>query len=397
MELLERDGALDVLKERLRAVMQGPGHVAVIAGEAGIGKTSVLKAVAAHCIDTDVWWGHCDALQTPHPLAPLHDIVRSTGVSVGSLLNEGAGRDVIFEAVLAELQQRRRPVFMVIEDAHWADEATLDLLKFLGRRIEGTRCLLVISYRDDEVGPAHPLRSVIGDLPSAVLTRVDLHRLSADAVGILARRALRSPGGVYKATRGNPFFVTEVLRHGSDGLPRSVQDLVLARFARLSHGAQAVLRLASVIPGEDSATARGAVVRKRHGVRRGMLEFGTPDIGRVGARVPPRACARRDRELALGPSHANAARDRTECTRTRQRIGRRAGSPGASRRTRRRRCCRRAVCTASSVRSPGARRAPRGRRPLSRCPGVCRRHGRCGKRCMARSVRRRVADHRTAR
>lgn len=246
--LVERDAAMQLLEDRLRSVARGTGHTVLIGGEAGLGKTSVLKTLAERRGEAHLWWGACVALQVPHPLAPLHDIARSSEVAFRSLLSTDASRAALFEAVLTELQQARRPTLVVIEDVHWADDATLDFLKFLGRRIDRAACLLAISYRDDELTPAHPLRSLLGELPSSLVTRVDLHRLSPAAVELLARSALRSPAGVYAATQGNPFFVTELLTHGTTDVPRSVQDLVLARFARLSLGAQAIVKLASIVP-----------------------------------------------------------------------------------------------------------------------------------------------------
>ncbi|MDQ6627577.1 MAG: AAA family ATPase [Pseudomonadota bacterium] len=221
------------------------GHVVLVAGEAGVGKTSVLRALAAS--HANVWWGGCDALQTPHPLAPLLDIARDAEVRFADRL--AGPRPALFEAVLDDLRLPADPVLMVIEDAHWADDATFDLIKFLGRRIERTHALLVVSFRDDEVPAAHPLRRVIGELPRAALTRIELSRLSPEGVETLARRALRSPAGLFDATQGNPFFVTELLRHRLNEMPRTVQDLVLARFARLDKPAQAIVRLVSIVPG----------------------------------------------------------------------------------------------------------------------------------------------------
>jgi DNA-binding CsgD family transcriptional regulator/tetratricopeptide (TPR) repeat protein len=245
--LVERDAALQVLVEGLRDAAVA-GHTVLVGGEAGIGKTSLLKALAANRGDARLWWGACDALQTPHPLAPLHDIVRGGEAGFGGLLGVDADRAALFDAVLSELQHAAQPVLLVVEDAHWADEATLDLLKFLGRRIERARCLLVVSYRDDEFASTHPLRRLIGELPADLLTRVDVGHLSPAAVEVLARRALRSPEGIHAATGGNPFFVTELLQHGIDRVPRGVQDLVLARLARLGPAAQEIARLASVVP-----------------------------------------------------------------------------------------------------------------------------------------------------
>jgi DNA-binding CsgD family transcriptional regulator len=247
-ELVERGAALAALAGCLRAVHDGGGHIVLVAGEAGIGKTSVLRAFARENADLTVWWGACDALHTPHPLAPLHDIARECRPRFAALL--GGPRPALFDAVLDELRLAGAPVLVVIEDAHWADDATLDWLKFLGRRIERTRALLAVSFRDDEVGTSHPLRRVIGELPAADVTRLQLPRLSPGGVEALARRAAQSAEGVHAATGGNPFFVTEVLRHGgADGAPRTVQDLVLARYAQLGDAAQALVRLVAVVPG----------------------------------------------------------------------------------------------------------------------------------------------------
>jgi DNA-binding CsgD family transcriptional regulator len=241
--LVERDAVLQTLRECLGRASSG-GQVALVAGEAGVGKTSVLRALA-HGHDS-VWWGACDALQTPHPLAPLLDIARECSPRFAACLN--GPRPALFEAVLDELRAATAPLLVVIEDAHWADEATLDLIKFVGRRIERTHALLAVSFRDDEVTAVHPLRRVIGELAPSSLTRIELPRLSPAGVETLARRALRSPQGLFAATQGNAFFVTELLRHRVDALPPTVQALVLARYARLDKPAQAIVRLASLVP-----------------------------------------------------------------------------------------------------------------------------------------------------
>jgi DNA-binding CsgD family transcriptional regulator/tetratricopeptide (TPR) repeat protein len=245
MELVEREADLHQLRLALTAAAER-GQVALVAGEAGIGKTSLLRTLAA--THGAVWWGACDALQTPHPLAPLLDIARETGARFATAL--AGPRPALFEAVLGELRAAATPLLMVIEDAHWADDATLDLVKFLGRRIERTRALLVVSFRDDEVGATHALRRVIGELPPTAQLRIELPRLTQAGVETLARAALRSPDGLFAATHGNPFFVTELLRHPIDQVPRSVQDLVLARYARLDAPAQAIARLVSIVPSQ---------------------------------------------------------------------------------------------------------------------------------------------------
>jgi DNA-binding CsgD family transcriptional regulator/tetratricopeptide (TPR) repeat protein len=247
VSLLERETLLQGLGTLLRGVAGGRGHVALVAGEAGIGKSSLARALADQAGDAEVWWGACDALETPHPLLPLQDIARSSDVGFGHLLAAGE-RARLFEAVLSELSATRRPKLVVIEDAHWADEATLDLLKFVGRRIAHAPCLLVVTYRDDEIDAAHPLRRLTSQMPTEGSSRFELPRLSPSAVAQLARRAFRAAEGVHEITQGNPFFVSELLRNESFDVPRGVQDLVLSRLSRLSPPAQEIVRLSSIVP-----------------------------------------------------------------------------------------------------------------------------------------------------
>jgi DNA-binding CsgD family transcriptional regulator/tetratricopeptide (TPR) repeat protein len=249
-QLVEREEVLGTLRERLRLASEGFGQTVLISGEAGIGKTGVLRALAQARGGASLWWGACDALQTPHPLAPLYDVARSSDVSFAAQLQSRGNRAALFEFVIRDLQQSRPATLFVIEDAHWADDASLDLIKFLARRIDRVPCLLAVSYRDDALAATHSLRRVIGELLSPNITRVKLSRLSPEAVAVLARRALQSPSGIYEATGGNPFFVCELLRSGGEGMPRTVADLVLARFAGLTPEAQALVRFASVVPRE---------------------------------------------------------------------------------------------------------------------------------------------------
>jgi DNA-binding CsgD family transcriptional regulator/tetratricopeptide (TPR) repeat protein len=248
MNLFERDSLLESLEALLREAADGAGRVVLLGGEAGIGKTSLATALRDRRGGAGLWWGACDALQTPHPLAPLHDIARANAVRFKPLLAEGTGRAVLFEAVLSELQASSPAILFVVEDAHWADEATLDLLKFLGRRLEQVPCLLLVTYRDDEVTAHHPLRRLMGELPAARVARMQVPRLSAAAVEAMAKGALRSHEGLHAVTQGNPFFVSEMLQHGIEGVPQGVQDLVLARFARLSPAAQQVAQLGAIVP-----------------------------------------------------------------------------------------------------------------------------------------------------
>ena len=241
MELLEREQSLADLTRWLEAAT-GSGCIALVSGEAGIGKTSLMHEFSRRQSLARVLWGACDALFTPRPLAPLHDIARQTKGALLATIDSGAARDQIFTAALDELE-RGAAALVVFEDVHWADEATLDLLKFLGRRIQRTRAMLAVTYRDDEVGARHPLRFVIGDFPRPSTRRVPLSPLSRPAVEQLAQQAGRPMKDLYGITGGNPLFVTEALAAAADTVPVTLRDAVLARTARLSPAAREVAEL----------------------------------------------------------------------------------------------------------------------------------------------------------
>jgi len=247
MELLERDAPLRELETALKDATTGEGRVMLVSGEAGIGKTTLVERFTRdHRESARVLWGACDSLFTPRPLGPLYEIARQLEGSLIQLLDSQANRVALFSACLSELQ--REATIIVIEDAHWADEATLDLLKYLGRRIQRTRALLIVTCRDDEIGPQHPLRTVLGDLATSTAARRPmLPPLSVDAVRALVAGRPFDPAALHRQTDGNPFFVTEMLASGTRGIPSTVRDAVLARAARLSSSARAVLEAAAVI------------------------------------------------------------------------------------------------------------------------------------------------------
>lgn len=249
IDLLERDDALEQLSHFLSTARSGHGRTVLISGEAGIGKTALVEHFAhQQSRAAGYLWGACEALFTPCPLGPLYDIATQVGGRLAQLLRSTPEQAILFHAVLAELQQRPSPTIVVFEDVHWADEATFDLIKFLGRRITSLPVLFLITYRDSELKADHPLRSAIGDLPGKAVARLQLAPLSEQAVISLAKRAQRSVAGLYDTTRGNPFFVSEVLASETEGVPLSVCDAVLARITRFSVEARMVLELASVVP-----------------------------------------------------------------------------------------------------------------------------------------------------
>jgi len=249
MELLEREQFLVELEAILNDVSSGKGRFVLVSGEAGIGKTWLVERFTeAHKKGARVLWGACDALFTPRPLGPLYDIARQTQGNLLALLEEEAPRASIFSAALNEMENGHAPSITVIEDVHWADEATLDLLKFLGRRIHRINSMLLVTYRDDEVGADHPLRLVLGDLSHRSVVRLRLPPLSEAAVEQLAANASRHIEDLYAVTGGNPFFVTEALASKESGVPVTVRDAVLSRAGRLSPAARAALELVSVVP-----------------------------------------------------------------------------------------------------------------------------------------------------
>lgn len=248
MNLLERTSQLETLMMLLQRVSFTGGELVFLGGEAGVGKTALVQAFCAQASETaQVLVGACDALSTPRPLGPLLDIAHEAGGELAQLAFSDAPRPHLFHAALTTLAAAERVVF-VIEDAHWADEATLDLLRYLGRRVDATHALVLVTYRDDEVGPTHPLRSAMGDLATATrLHRIVLNPLSAGAVQTLARDSSIDAASLYRRTGGNPFFVTELLASDAQGISATVQDAVLARVTRLSPPARTLLDAVAII------------------------------------------------------------------------------------------------------------------------------------------------------
>ncbi|MGH9033701.1 MAG: AAA family ATPase, partial [Acidimicrobiia bacterium] len=249
MELLERDAQLSLLGEALQSAAEGHGRVALVSGDAGIGKTSLARAfVERHQDRARMLWGICDDLSTPRAFGPLLDVAGEVGDDLGSALVEGAPLERLLDLVLAELVRPPGPVVLVIDDLHWADQATLDLVVFLARRIDSLRALLVLAYRPGEMGLDHPLLRTLGRIPAHVAVRLPLEPLSVAAIGAMVG-AVAGGGAaeLHDLTGGNPFYVSEVLA-APDDVPKSVVDAVLARVARLPAPAQRLLEFVALSP-----------------------------------------------------------------------------------------------------------------------------------------------------
>ena len=245
--LLERDQQLAALERHFAAVTASmAGRFVFVGGEAGVGKTSLVRRFCAEQPIRSLS-GACDALATPHPLGPFLDIATISG-PLQDVIAGGAQPYEVAASLLNELRSSR-PSILVLEDLHWADDATLDVVRLLARRLETVPVLAVGTYRDDQVDRTHRLQILIGELATwPGVARLSLTPLSARAVAELA-----APHGVdatelYRNTGGNPFFVSEVLAAGGSRLPQTVQDAVLARVARLQLPARRLVEAVAIVP-----------------------------------------------------------------------------------------------------------------------------------------------------
>ena len=208
LELLERSHHLTVLGDLLATVLEtGEGRLVLVRGEAGVGKTAVVRRFRdQQRPPMRILWGACEALFTPCALGPFVDVARASGGELEELVERGARPHEVLSALAREVAERS-PTILVLEDLHWADEATLDVLRLLGRRVDGVRALVLASYRDDELDRAHPLRVVLGELAAGRgIERLDLAPLSPGAVAELAEPYGVDPEELYRgraATRSS--------------------------------------------------------------------------------------------------------------------------------------------------------------------------------------------------
>lgn len=253
-DLLDRDAALATLDAALAHAAAGHGQVVAVRGPAGIGKTQLIDAfLARHPSGTTSLRGSCDDLITPRPLAPLHDIGRQVGGELGALMRAGASRDEVLHALLDHLARVPPPVVLVLEDLHWADEATLDLALSLSRRIAERPLLMVISLRADELLVDRDVTRVLAAMPAGTVHHLDLPPLSLPAVSRLAAGTGIDPSALHRVTGGNPFYVTEVVASGELQPTPSVAAAVAARVGRLPAATQRLLELVSVVPARVEA------------------------------------------------------------------------------------------------------------------------------------------------
>ena len=235
MQLLERESSLASLAGYAQEARRGEGRLVLVAGEAGVGKSALVERLERDLPEARWSWGACDGLFTPRPLGPLFDLAAQLGGELLGLCRARAGREQLFDALLRQVSEPGTLDVVVVEDVHWADEATVDMLRFVGRRIKNAGVLLIATYREEDLAAGDPLRAALGELarqPAA--RRVELAPLSAGAVRQLAGPAGLDAAELYRLTGGNPFYVTAVIAAGVTEVPAAARDAVLARAVGLS-------------------------------------------------------------------------------------------------------------------------------------------------------------------
>jgi DNA-binding CsgD family transcriptional regulator/tetratricopeptide (TPR) repeat protein len=356
--LLERADELAALADLLRDVRSsGTGRMVLIGGEAGVGKTALLRAFCGDQAGTmRILWGGCEPLHTPHPLGPLLDVAEMTGGRLRELVESAARPHEVVSALISELRARP-PTLLVLEDLHWADEATLDVIALLTTRISSAPALVLVSFRDDQPDTTGQLRYLLGELVRRP-SRLKVDRLSRSAVAELAAPHGLDADELFRSTGGNPFFVSEVLAAGGERIPETVRDAVLARAARLSAPARRQIEAVAVVPGQvepwlleamageleagvEECLASGMLIAERtnlafrHELARLALEEAIAPTRRVAlhrAAIEALSARSDDRpDFARLAHHAEAADDAAGVLRWAPRAAERAAESGAHR------------------------------------------------------------------
>lgn len=335
--LLEREEPLASMSAALCLARGGRGHTFAIGGEAGIGKTALVEAFVREVPDTvQVLWGACESLTTPRPLGPFLDIADELGGALVEAVRAARPPTELFGTLLAMLRAKGDPTIVIVEDAHWIDDASADFVRFVARRVARSPVLLLVTWREEEVGPFHPLRRAFADIAFDHLTRVRLRGLSPTAVERLASECGREAADLHANTEGNPFLVAELLRSDARDLSPTLRDSLLERLARLSPAARQLAECVAVVPdrterwmvdsiaGRDSEALQACIdlwllvadrthVRYRHELARRVVEQSLSDRQRrlLNARVLALLTARahQTRTLPALMHHADAAGD----------------------------------------------------------------------------------------
>ena len=278
IQLFERHEQLTALESSLQEVRAGSGKLILIRGEAGVGKSSLVEKFAAeHSRECRFLWGACDSFATARPLGPVHEIAALLPCAKSVIARPDESAAALFRALLEDLARPERTSVVVLEDFQWADEATFDFCRFLGRRIQRTNALFIVTYRNDELSLTHPVRLVLAELTGDHVLRMHLAPLSRSAVKALAQGSGRDVALLYEVTGGNPFFVREVLASPDERVPPTVRDAVVARLVRCSHATRQLAEFVSLAPGKTEEWLIETVIgldqtAVDEGVDRGLLQ-----------------------------------------------------------------------------------------------------------------------------
>lgn len=356
VELLERVESLAALEGALGDVTESSrGRLVLVRGEAGVGKTAVVRRFCeAPAWRTRILWGACEALFTPRPLGPLAEVALLTDGELEEVVGHEAAPHQVLSALTDEVA-KQSPTVLVLEDLHWADEATLDVFRLLGRRIDRFPALVVATYRDDELDGRHPLRVVLGELARVQdVESLDIVPLSRGAVALLAEPYGVDADELYRTTGGNPFYVSEVLAAATREIPSTVRDAVLARAAGLRGNARILLEALTVAPagmqvglleaiagdatgcleeciGSGMVVAAGSRVAFRHELARLVIDESIAPDRRVALHAKALRVTSDSADDALLAYHAEAAGDADAVLRFAPQAARRASAVGAHR------------------------------------------------------------------
>jgi class 3 adenylate cyclase len=299
--VIGREREAEQLAAQLREASAGRGRTVLVSGEAGLGKSALLRRFVEHARAEGalVLSGECTEIEARRPFGPVIDALGAAGIPLPEALAQGGPGalpvaeveryrvHVAFAERLGEAA-RERPVVLIIEDLHWADEATQELVPYLARKLRDARVLLLATYRSDELHRLHPLNHLLAELSRGRLADdIRLERLTLEQVGDVIRAALGLAGpatpefrrALHERTEGNPFFVEEILRalvekgelEYRDGawhrtkavaelaIPVSVRDAVQQRLITLEPRARKAMQVAAIIGQRFDFDLLGAV------------------------------------------------------------------------------------------------------------------------------------------
>ncbi len=289
--LVGREREQTQLREQLERMLAGQGGTILVGGEAGIGKSTLVEDLSAEAEERGclVLWGHAYDLSVTPPYGPWLEIFRQFRSVAESLpplpafignaeeLAKAGSQESIFAAVTEFFRSvaTQRPLMLVLDDLHWADQASLDFVRYLARQLHDHALLFVATYREDELTRRHPLALLLPRMTrEAQAVRMNLRSLDDPAIEALVARRYRLPapderrlvGHLAQRSDGNPFFVRALLdslEHdgvvAAEGdhwrlaalpaahLPPLVQEVVEARLAVLPDDVRAVLEGAAVL------------------------------------------------------------------------------------------------------------------------------------------------------